>query len=100
MLSTWLRNFPFLSTQCLSSGSQKPRLVRGFNFLRPGRINAARRRRSWVEIARNIEARRNGVYDTTREELIAIDEALGQIARGEVATELEVEAAFSNFCGA
>ena len=53
-----------------------------------------------VEIARNIEARRNGVYDATREELAAIDEALGQIARGEVATEREVEAAYSKFRGA
>jgi hypothetical protein len=50
-----------------------------------------------VEIARNIEARRSGVYDATPEELAAIDEALGQLARGEVATASEVEAAFSKF---
>jgi hypothetical protein len=53
-----------------------------------------------VETARNIEARRSGVYDAKPEELAAIDEALGQPARGEVATAAEVEAAFSKFRGA
>jgi hypothetical protein len=53
-----------------------------------------------VEIARNIEARRSGVYDATPEEMAAIDEVLGQLARGEVATAAEVEAPFSRFRGA
>jgi hypothetical protein len=53
-----------------------------------------------VELAREIEARRSGVYDATPEELAAIDEALGQIARGERASKEEVEAAFAKFRGA
>ena len=50
-----------------------------------------------VEYAREIEARRTGVYHATAEELEAIDEALGQVARGEVASKDEVEAAFAKF---
>ena len=50
-----------------------------------------------VELARDIEARRSGVYHATPEELAAIDEALGQVARGEVASKEEVEAAFAKF---
>jgi hypothetical protein len=38
-----------------------------------------------------------GDYEPTPEELAAIDEALEQIARGEVATDEEVEAAFQTF---
>jgi hypothetical protein len=53
-----------------------------------------------VEVAREIEARRSGVYVATPDELAAIDEALGQVARGEVASEEEVEAAFAKFRGA
>ena len=53
-----------------------------------------------VEVARDIEARRSGVYEVTPEELKAIDEALGQVARGEVAGKEEVEAAFAKFRGA
>jgi hypothetical protein len=53
-----------------------------------------------VEVARDIEARRSGEYHATPEELAAIDEALGQVARGEVATREEVEAAFAKFRGA
>ncbi len=41
-----------------------------------------------------------GVYHATLEELKAIDEARAQIARGEVATDIEVEAAFAKFRGA
>jgi hypothetical protein len=41
-----------------------------------------------AEVIRDIEARRNGVYHATTEELAAIDEALGQVARGEVASEV------------
>jgi hypothetical protein len=50
-----------------------------------------------LEVARDIEARRSGVYKATPEELEAIDEALGQVARGEVASKEEVEAAFAKF---
>jgi hypothetical protein len=47
--------------------------------------------------AREIEARRTGRYEATAEELDAIDEALGQVARGELATKEEIEAAFAKF---
>ena len=50
-----------------------------------------------AEYAREIEARRTGVYNATSEELAAIDESLGQVARGEFATKEEVEAAFAKF---
>jgi predicted transcriptional regulator len=46
------------------------------------------------EIEKELQA---GDYDATQEELQSIDEALEQIARGEVATEEEVEAAFQTF---
>jgi len=38
-----------------------------------------------------------GVYQATQEELRAIDEALGEIDRGEVASEEEVAAVFAKF---
>ena len=50
-----------------------------------------------AEVARDIEARRRGVYSPTAQELEAIDEALGQIARGEIASKEEIEAAFAKF---
>jgi hypothetical protein len=50
-----------------------------------------------VEYAREIEARRTGEYHATPEELEAIDEALGQVARGELASKEEIEAAFAKF---
>jgi len=50
-----------------------------------------------AEVARDIEARRSGVYHATAEELDAIDEALGQVARGEVASREGIEAAFAKF---
>jgi hypothetical protein len=53
-----------------------------------------------AEYVREIEARRTGVYHATPDELEAIDEALGQVARGETASEEEVEAAFAKFRGA
>ena len=53
-----------------------------------------------AEYAREIEARRTGVYAATPEELAAIDEALGQVARGELSTRDEIEAAFAKFRGA
>lgn len=48
-----------------------------------------------AEIAREIEARRTGLYRATAEELRAIDEA----DRSGIATEEEVEAAFKAFRG-
>jgi hypothetical protein len=48
-----------------------------------------------AQIALEIEARRHGVYHATPEELRAIDEALAAVARGEVATDEEVEAVFA-----
>ncbi|HLH96644.1 MAG TPA: hypothetical protein VKW08_16145 [Xanthobacteraceae bacterium] len=53
-----------------------------------------------AEYAREIEARRTGVYHASPEELSAIDEALGQVARGELASKEEIEAAFAKFRGA
>ncbi len=50
-----------------------------------------------AQFAREIEARRTGVYDARPEELAAIDEALGQVARGEAASKEEIEAAFATF---
>jgi len=50
-----------------------------------------------IEFAREIEARRSGVYHATPEELQAIDEALGQVARGQLASKEEIEAAFAAF---
>jgi hypothetical protein len=50
-----------------------------------------------AEYAREIEARRSGVYHASADELQGIDEALGQVARGEVATKAEIEAAFAKF---
>jgi len=50
-----------------------------------------------AEYAREIEARRTGVYHASPEELAAIDEALGQVARGELASREEAEAAFAKF---
>jgi len=50
-----------------------------------------------AEYAREIAARRTGVYHASPEELQAIDEALGQVARREVASKEEVEAAFAAF---
>jgi hypothetical protein len=53
-----------------------------------------------AEYARDIEARRSGVYRATAEELQAIDEAIAELDRGEVASEAEVRAAFAKFRGA
>lgn len=39
----------------------------------------------------------SGAYHASPEELAAIDEALDQVARGELATDAEVEAAFARF---
>jgi hypothetical protein len=53
-----------------------------------------------AEYARDIEARRTGVYYAAPEELQAIDEAIAELDRGEVASEAEVRAAFAKFRGA
>jgi predicted transcriptional regulator len=50
-----------------------------------------------AQIALEIEARRHGVYRATPEELRAIDEALAAVARGDVATQEEVEAVFAKY---
>jgi hypothetical protein len=46
-----------------------------------------------AELAREIEARRTGVYNATADELRALDEA----ERSGIASEEEVEAAFRSF---
>jgi hypothetical protein len=48
-----------------------------------------------AEYARDIEARRTGVYQATPEELLAIEEA----ERSGIASDEEVEAAFHSFRG-
>ena len=48
-----------------------------------------------AQIALEIEARRHGLYRATPEELRAIDEAIAAEARGEIASEEEVEAVFA-----
>jgi hypothetical protein len=48
-----------------------------------------------AQIALEIEARRHGLYRATPEELRAIDEALAAVARGEIASDEEVEAVFA-----
>ena len=53
-----------------------------------------------AEYVREIEAGRTGFYEATPEELAAIDEALGQVARGEISSKEEIEAAFAKFRGA
>jgi hypothetical protein len=50
-----------------------------------------------AEVVRDIEARRVGVYHAMPEELEAIDQALGEIARGEIASKESIEAAFAKF---
>jgi hypothetical protein len=52
------------------------------------------------EAAREIEAWRSGEYHADEEELRAIDEAIAQLDRGEVASDSEVKAAFAKFRGA
>jgi hypothetical protein len=49
------------------------------------------------EAARQIEAWRSGEYEVTAEELRAIDEAIAELDRGEVATPEQVRAAFATF---
>ena len=67
-----------------------------------------RRAESWPETAQDelvragleIEAEQTGgVYRPTSDELQAIDEALTQAERGEMASAREIEAAFAKFRG-
>lgn len=63
------------------------------------------RAESWPEAAQEelvlagleIEAEQDGHYRATPEELKAIDEALGQLDRGELASDQEVESVFAKF---
>ncbi len=50
-----------------------------------------------AQVALEIEARRHGVYHATPQELVAIDEALAAVARGEIASDDEVEAVFAKY---
>jgi hypothetical protein len=52
------------------------------------------------EAARQIEAWRSGEYHPSEEELHAIDEAIAQLDRGEVASDTQVRAAYAKFRGA
>jgi K+/H+ antiporter YhaU regulatory subunit KhtT len=56
-------------------------------------------RRELAEFARDKETHQSSVFHVTPEELQAIDEALGQVARGEIASRKEIEAAFAKFRG-
>jgi predicted transcriptional regulator len=67
--------------------------------------NVLARAESWSEqdqeelaqVALEIEARRHGLYHASPDELKAIDEALAAVARGELATDQEVEAVFAKY---
>ena len=51
------------------------------------------------DAARMIEAWRQGGYHASDDELRAIDEAIAQLDRGEVASEAQVRAAYAKFRG-
>ncbi len=67
--------------------------------------NLLRRAENWPQAAQEellrpgleIEAVQGEVYSATADELSAIDEALEQMARGDLASDEEVEAAFAKF---
>jgi hypothetical protein len=50
-----------------------------------------------AQLALEIEARRHGVYHATAKELQAIDEALAAVARGDIASDAEVEAVYAKY---
>jgi len=52
-----------------------------------------------LEYALEIEARREGTFEPTPEELRDIDEALAAVRRGELASKEEVEAVFAKYRG-
>ena len=64
---------------------------------RAGRLLAEEDIQKLEEAARDIEALRSGVYHATEDELRAIDEAIAELDRGEVASEADVKAAFAKF---
>jgi hypothetical protein len=51
-----------------------------------------------AELAREIEARRSGVYEPTAEEEAAIREGLAELDRGEFVTEEEIRFFIACFC--
>jgi len=51
------------------------------------------------DAARMIEAWRQGEYHASDDELLAIDEAIAQLDRGEAASEAQVRAAYAKFRG-
>ena len=50
-----------------------------------------------AQVALEIEARRHGTYRATPEELPALDEAMGAVQRGDLASHEEVEAVFAKY---
>ena len=54
-------------------------------------------REELAQVALEIEARRHGLYHASPDELQAIDEALEAVARGEIASDEEVEAVFAKY---
>jgi hypothetical protein len=86
---------------CLSGSHQE----NSFKIMNADLKNMLNRVTTWPEedqeelaqIGPEIEARRHGAYHATLEELAAIDEALAAVARGEVASEEEVEAVFAKY---
>ncbi len=56
--------------------------------------------RKLEEAAREIEAWRRGEYHASDEELRAIDEAIAELDRGDVASDEQARAAYAKFRGA
>ncbi len=50
-----------------------------------------------AQVALEIELRRSGVYQASADELSAIDAALAGVARGEIASDAEVDALFGKY---
>jgi hypothetical protein len=50
-----------------------------------------------AEVAREIQARRTGVYIMSDDERTAVDEGLGQIRRGDFVSEKEMESFWKRF---
>lgn len=50
-----------------------------------------------AQVALEIEARRHGLYRASPAELKEIDDALAEVARGEIARDDEVEAVFAKY---
>jgi hypothetical protein len=58
---------------------------------------SAERQDDAAELLLALDRLGTGPYHASPEELVAIDEALAQVGRGERATDAEVEAAFARF---